>query len=141
MGKTAHLAKHQFKAGNPGGPGRQLGSRNRLSETMLALLNSDAAEHGAAVIEEVRKTKPHIWLQCVCSLLPKQIAVEKLSPLADISDEDLAAITELLRQKNAKTVRELKKLEQQSGAVLELEANVADSDTEDKIIDSSSVER
>jgi hypothetical protein len=47
---------------------------------MLALLNAEATEHGAAVIAEVRKTKPHVWLQVMASLMPKQLSVEKLSP-------------------------------------------------------------
>jgi hypothetical protein len=40
--------------------------------------------HGAAVIEEVRKTKPHIYLQVVASLLLRKMQVERTSMLSDI---------------------------------------------------------
>jgi hypothetical protein len=105
---AAPLKPHrgQFQPGNPGG-GRPLGARNRLSETMLALLNTEATEHGAAVIAEVRKTKPHVWLQCMCALLPKQLSVEKLSPLGDLSDAELDLLEEYLRGQRAQLVPEL----------------------------------
>jgi hypothetical protein len=59
------------------------------------------------VIEEVRKTKPHVYLQVVASLLPRQVQMEKLSPLSDITDEELHQIEELLAATRARTVREL----------------------------------
>lgn len=68
---------------------------------MLTLLAADAAENGAAVIAEVRKTKPHVWLQCLVSLLPRQLQVEKFSPFSDLSDEELATLEEYLRSARA----------------------------------------
>jgi hypothetical protein len=94
---------HQFQPGNRLG-GRPLGSRNRLSETMMQLFAADVAENGAAVIAQVRKEKPSVWLQCVCSLLPKQMTVEKLLPLADLTDDELALIEETLSASRAKLV-------------------------------------
>jgi hypothetical protein len=95
-----------FQPGNPGG-GRPLGSRNRLNEVAIAALGADFSEHGAAVIEEVRKTKPHVYLQVVASLLPRQVQMEKLSPLGELSDEELAQIEELLAATRAKLVQKL----------------------------------
>ena len=89
------------------GGGRPPGARSKLSETMLQLLAADVAENGAEVIAQVRKEKPSVWLQCVCSLLPKQLSIEKLSPLADISDEELQLLEEHLAAARAKLVREL----------------------------------
>src|SRR4030095_14258518 len=115
MGTAAHLKKYQFKPGNHQG-GRPVGSRNKLSETMLALLQADAAEHGAEVIQRVRETDPSTWLRCMCALLPKQLQVEKFSPLGDLSDEELTMVHEHLRAARARTVRELAR---HNGAVLE----------------------
>ena len=81
--------------------------RNRLTEVALAALGADFAEHGAAVIEEVRKTKPHVYLQVVASLLPRQLHVERTSVLGELSDEELQLLEEHLAAVRARTVREL----------------------------------
>ena len=89
------------------GGGRPPGARSKLSETMLQLLAADVAENGAEVIARVRLEKPSVWLQCVCSLLPKELKVEKLSPFSDISDEELQQIEEMLTASRAKLVQQL----------------------------------
>ena len=96
-----------FKPGNPGGPGRPLGSRNRLTETALAALGADFAEHGPATIAKVRTEKPHVYLQVVASLLPRQLLVERVSPFSDLSDEELTELEIHLAASRARTVREL----------------------------------
>jgi hypothetical protein len=118
VGKPLKPLPHAFKPGNPGGPGRPLGQRNRLTEVALAALSDDFAEHGAAVIEEVRKTKPHVYLQVVASLLPRQVQMEKLSPFSDITDEELSMIEELLTASRARLVQ---RLEQHNGTAIALE--------------------
>ena len=97
----------QFRKGQPGGPGRPPGMRNRLSETMLALMAADASEHGAEVLATVRKEKPHVWLQCMVALLPRQVAIEKVSPLGHLSDAEVAEIEQYLTASHARTVRQL----------------------------------
>ena len=85
----------------------------------------------AAVIGEVRKTKPHVYLQVVASLLPRQVTVEKLSPVADLSDEEIEQLEAFLASSRAKLVP---KLEQHNGAdrlesaPLHLESDNADAD-------------
>ena len=79
----------QFATGWPGGPGRPPGARNRLSEIALAALGADFAEHGAAVIAQVRRERPHHYLSIVVSLLPRQLHVERSSPFADLTDDEL----------------------------------------------------
>jgi tRNA isopentenyl-2-thiomethyl-A-37 hydroxylase MiaE len=113
--------------------------RNRLSELALQALGDDFAIHGAAVIERVRTEEPTNYLRIVASLMPRQLSVERISPLSDFSDDEINELEKILRSRQAKLVKQMEKLEQQSGAVLELEANVADSDTEDKITDISPV--
>jgi hypothetical protein len=86
------------------------------------VLSEDFELHGAKVIERVREKYPQVYLSAIVSLLPKQQQIEKLSPLGDITDEELAQIEELLAATRARTVREL---EQHNGAALELEPSDA----------------
>ena len=74
-----------------------LADAERLTEVALAALGADFAEHGAAVIEEVRKTKPHRYLRVVASLLPRQVQMEKLNPFSDLTDEELEQLEAYLR--------------------------------------------
>jgi hypothetical protein len=105
-----------FKPGNPGGPGRPIGSRTKLNELALALLHEDFAEHGAEVIKRVRERKPEVYLASVVSLLPKQSQVEKRGPFDDVSDEELELLEEHLAAVRAKTI---KRLELVAGTELE----------------------
>jgi hypothetical protein len=99
-----------FKVGNAGGPGRPVGARSKLNELAVALLHEDFAQHGAEVIERVRRHKPEVYLASVVSLLPKR--TEKIeSPLVDISDDELAQLTEHLRAIRAKTIQRLLELQ------------------------------
>jgi hypothetical protein len=73
----------------------------------LRLRYEDFAEHGPAVIKQVREMRPHHYLSIVASLLPRQVQMEKLSPFADISDEELQQIEEMLAASRAKLVQQL----------------------------------
>jgi hypothetical protein len=59
-------------------------------------------------------------LQIVASLLPRQLQVERTSPLSDITDEELAQIEELLAASRARLVQ---KLEQHNGTAIELQSS------------------
>jgi hypothetical protein len=96
-----------FKPGNPGGPGRPIGSRTKLNELALALLHEDFVKHGAEVIKRVRERKPEVYLASVVSLLPKQSQIERRSPFDDVSDEELALLEEHLAAVRAKTIKQL----------------------------------
>ena len=73
--------------------GRPKGSRNKLSEAFIAALNDDFAEHGPAVITQVRAEMPHVYLKVIASLVPKELKLEKEhTGLADFSDDELMAI-------------------------------------------------
>jgi hypothetical protein len=104
---VSKFPKTAFQKGCAPGPGRPPGARNRLTEVALQALGNDFAEHGAAAIAKVRAEKPHVYLQVVASLLPRQVQMEKLSPLGDISDEELHQIEELLAASRAKLVQKL----------------------------------
>ena len=103
MPSPKQLEAYSFKPGNPGG-GRPLGSRNRLTEVAIRALGDDFALHGVGVIEKVRKTKPHVYLQIIASLLPRQVSIEKLSPFEHLSDDELPLLEETLRAGRAREV-------------------------------------
>jgi hypothetical protein len=97
--------------------------RNKLTEIALATLSEHFAEHGKDAIDTVYREKPHVYLQVVASLLPKQVQTAKLSPLSDITDDELVQIEELLTAIRARTVQaingaaiEQPKDEQQQGS-------------------------
>ena len=87
-----------------------------MTEVALRALGDDFAEHGAAVIEEVRKTKPHVYLLACTSLCPRQVQTEKVSPFSDISDAEIEQLERYLAASRAKIVREL---EQHNGKATE----------------------
>ena len=66
----------QFKPGNPGGPGRPLGSKNRLSEYFLHELADHFEEHGREAIERVCEDRPGEYLRIIASLIPKELLLE-----------------------------------------------------------------
>jgi len=67
----------QFQIGNPGGPGRPLGSKNKLSEFFLFELADHFEEHGRDAIEQVFRDRPGEYLRIIASLIPKELILEK----------------------------------------------------------------
>jgi hypothetical protein len=84
----------RFKPGQSGNPaGRSKSCRNKLSEAFIAALNDDFAEHGPAVISQVRAEMPHVYLKVIASLVPKELKLDKEhNSLADFTDDELMAI-------------------------------------------------
>jgi len=68
-GRDPHSGR--FLTGNTGGPGRKVGSRNKLSEQFIADLRSDWAQHGPAVLETVRRNDPSTYLRVIAALIPR----------------------------------------------------------------------
>jgi hypothetical protein len=97
----------QFAAGWEGGPGRPRGARSRLQEYVLEAIEQEWHEHGAAVLAEVRKSKPHVWLETIVGLLPRQLHVEHGNPLSDLSDNELHEVEEMIAAARAKTVQQI----------------------------------
>ena len=95
----------QFTTGWTGGPGRPAGQRNKLSETFLSALANDFREHGQAAIERVRNERPHHYLSVIASLCPRQLHVERTSPLGELSDAELEFLQETLAARQAKLVQ------------------------------------
>src|SRR5262245_40595743 len=111
----AERAKHLFVKGQPDGPGRPPGKRNRLTELVLEALGSDWSTHGAAVIERIRVEEPGTYLKVICSLIPKQLMVSKdASPFAHLSDAELLVIERYLIEARSKLARRIARIEQRA---------------------------
>jgi hypothetical protein len=90
-----------------GGPGRPAGSRGKLSEPFLQALADDFRQHGEAAITKVRTELPHRYLAIIASLCPKELHVERTSPLGELTDAELALIEQTLRGSRARDVTEI----------------------------------
>jgi len=102
--KPAQDEKGRFLPGNNGG-GRPKGSRNKLGEDFLAVLQADFREHGEGVISRVRDEHPAVYMKTIASLLPKVMQVG--SPMQDLSDDELAyVLDELLACREAELHRQ-----------------------------------
>ena len=63
----------RFVKGGKPGPGRPLGSRNRLGTAFLEALQRDFEQHGPSAIAECREKKPDKYVAICASLLPKEV--------------------------------------------------------------------
>ncbi len=81
-----------FQPGNPGGPGRPKGSRNKLSEAFLEAVQADFQEHGAAAIEAARIESPLGYVHMIAGLLPQKLEVDQKRRLVDFTDAELAVL-------------------------------------------------
>lgn len=81
-----------FQKGNPGGPGRPKGSRNKLSDDFWSALSDDFTEHGVAVIVKVRDEDPSTYLKLVATAAPKEMKHSIAMDAAQLTDEELARI-------------------------------------------------
>jgi hypothetical protein len=72
---TAHLmpAWQPGQSGNPAG--RPIGSRNKLSESVIQDIAADWAIGGPETIARVRMTDPATYFRVVASILPKDVLV------------------------------------------------------------------
>jgi hypothetical protein len=96
--KTRHL-KPAWKPGESGNPaGRPLGSRNKLSESVIQDIAADWAIGGPETIARVRMTDPATYFRVVASILPKDVLVnvQQQTP-GNLSAEDWALMVDLVR--------------------------------------------
>jgi hypothetical protein len=82
----------RFLTGNYGGPGRPLGSRNRLSENFLTDVCADWEQHCISVIADVRNKYPAVYFRIVASIVPRdQPGPVQTTDLDDLTDAELIA--------------------------------------------------
>jgi len=79
----------RFQTGNKGGPGRPLGSRNKLSEDFIAAIYDDWTNHGAGVLARVRKTNPTGYLRIIAALCPVRLDVETPEQFPKKTEDEL----------------------------------------------------
>lgn len=86
----------QFTKDYAGGPGRPPGARNKLNKLFFEDLYGAWEARGKEAINEMIETRPHEFVKCVASQMPKDINVTS-NPLAEMSNEELASAIEFIR--------------------------------------------
>ena len=82
---------HRFAPGNNANPaGRPKGSRNKLQENAIAMLNKIFEEpNNEEKMRELRDNDYGTFLKCVVSLVPKQVEVGEAGAFSDMTVEEL----------------------------------------------------
>jgi hypothetical protein len=87
-----------FAPGQSGNPaGRKKGSRNKLTDDCIRVLQEDFEKHGAAAVETMRLTEPAQYVKAIVSLMPKDVHINA-SPLHELTDDELLARIEAVRR-------------------------------------------
>lgn len=99
----------RFLTGNTGG-GRRRGSRNRLTETFIAAIENDFAEHGPEALAKLRAVDPAAYLRIVASLVPRDLILkrEQAEDYSDLPPEEMVEILNREQQNGmlAKLIKE-----------------------------------
>ena len=88
----------RFKKGEGG---RKKGSRNKLTQAYLKLLDAALGEHGKEALDKTIDTRPDVFLKLVGQLVPKDLDVRhsgdvtiNIVDYSDIAEDDQADKTE-----------------------------------------------
>lgn len=100
MNEITHRAPNgRFLPGNPGSPGRPLGSRQKIAEALLSDLAESWKTHGKAVLDKLAKDDPGKYASIAYGLLPRDVMLtveHEVSPFADMTPEQKRAIARKL---------------------------------------------
>lgn len=97
----------------PGNPGKPIGARNKLAESVLDTFLADFREHGAAALVKVRTERPADYWRIAVALLPQQVLVNAL-----VSTEDNSVLSDLSpAEKRAIAGRILERLQAEQARV------------------------
>ena len=108
-------AKGQFLPGNkPTHGGRPKGARDRHSRNFLEAFANDFEAHGRSVIEEVRTTKPDVYLRIAADRLPRSaeldVEVNVFHQVADVV-EAFRVASDLLGTDPQRGLRRIRQIE------------------------------
>ena len=73
-------------------------TRRSFNKDFLLALAADFKNHGAAAIEKVRKTQPAAYMKICALLVPREMKVEHSGGVKAMSDEELEAAIELIKE-------------------------------------------
>jgi len=81
-----------FEKGNPGGPGRPKGSKNRLQEAFVEALADDFELNGSDAIRQCREDDASKYLNVIAKIIPRDynITVDNLDDLTESELEERA---------------------------------------------------
>ena len=100
MSKKKGQLAPPWQPGHSGNPaGRPLGSRSKLSEKFLCDLHAHWEQHGTTVLERVSQERPDVFLRVMASVLPKELHFTGANMFDGVTDEELRAYIESLRDK------------------------------------------
>lgn len=81
-----------FQKGNPGGPGRPKGSKNKLQEDVIRDICTVWDEGGIAALRTLAAEDPGKFVDAAIKLLPKDVNHTIQRSAAELTDEELARI-------------------------------------------------
>jgi hypothetical protein len=93
----------KFQPGNRAG-GRSAGARNRLQAGFLRDLAEAWEAEGKDALKIMIREHPEKFVQVCASLMPKEVALEVSGPLTEMSDEELQAALQSIRQLRASAI-------------------------------------
>lgn len=88
--------------GNNGG-GRKKGSRNRLTDTFIAAIENDFADHGADALTKLREDDPAAYIKVVASLVPREQILKREQEM-DLTELNLGEMVDLMEYERQNAV-------------------------------------
>jgi hypothetical protein len=92
----------KFRPGHGGG--RPAGARNKLQAGFLRDLAEAWEREGATALKIMIKEDPSKFVQVCASLMPKEVSLEVAGPLSEMSDDELQAALQSIRQLRANAI-------------------------------------
>jgi hypothetical protein len=126
------LPANAFQKGCAPGPGRPKGSRTRLQEFVIEMLDEDFREHGHEVLERVRAKWPQVYLTAVINLMPKQTQTETVSQLEHLTDAELDLLERMLASERAETVQAIDVVAESNDAIIDVPPLSLSTEKQDK---------